>query len=129
MFGLPRPKGLPFLPPHPTWEVIDSSKVTQFMECPRRFFWRYIVGWRPDAPNIHLTFGQAWHSAMDHLLRNGNRVECIDGAMEAFLKVWRARYTPEEDPVDTPKTPANAQCALSDYVRQYEHDDYELLNI
>lgn len=109
--------------PHPTWKIHDSSKLICFMGCPRRYFYRYVLGWTPDVPNIHLEFGKAWHKAMDHLIRNGCVPGSVPGAFNEFMKVYRQSFGPAEDEDQGPKTPDNALMALNQYVQEFGPQD------
>ena len=114
---------------HPTWKILDSSKWTTFMDCPRRYFWEYVLGWRSDAPNNHLEFGTAWHDAMEYLLLNGYSDECVIGAFDKFLAHYRDHFPESSDELYDPKTPRNALKALSLYAERYLSDlrDFEVL--
>lgn len=113
--------------PHPTWEVLDSSKLTTYMECPRKFFYRYIMGWRPDYPNNHLVFGSAWHLAMEHITRHG--VESTADAVIVALKYYREHFPADTDELYEPKTPANLANSVNEYAHRFghEHKDTDVL--
>jgi hypothetical protein len=65
-------EGLEFvIPYHETWDIIDATKVTEYMTCPRKYFYKYILGWNYES-SYHLTFGSAWHKALAHLYANQN---------------------------------------------------------
>jgi len=81
--------------PSHTWDIIDSSKLSTFMECPRKYFYEYVLGWRPSMPNVHLTFGTAWHAAVERLLIEGYSQEHVEEAKFIFLQYYR-RDLPEE---------------------------------
>jgi hypothetical protein len=102
------------------WAIVDSSKLTEFMDCPRKYFYRHVLGWRSTAPNNHLIFGHAWHKAMEHLLLEG--YDAIDDAFMLFMADYRATFGPETDELFAPKTPKKAQEALLAYAQQFKHD-------
>ncbi len=112
--------------PHSTWDILDSSKLTTYMECPRKFFYRYVLGWQSDYPNNHLIFGSAWHLAMEWLLNNPGD---ISGAHLAFLEYYREHLPLETDELYAPKTPLNAVESISAYANHYrsEHRAVEVL--
>ncbi len=110
---------LDVIQPHLTWDILDSSKLTCYMECPRKFFYRYILGWQSDYPNNHLVFGSAWHIAMEWLLNNPGD---ITGAIVAFGNYYRENFPPETDELFIPKTPLNAAESILAYVRRYERE-------
>ena len=85
--------------PHPTWDIMDSSKLICYKECPRKFFYQYILGWQNAYPNNHLVFGSAWHMAMEWLL---NHPKDIAGAALAFLEYYREHFPPNTDELFVP---------------------------
>ena len=119
------------IPPHLTWNIQDATKVKCFMECPRNYFYQYVLGWRLDRPNIHLIFGSAWHEALAHLYSNGFGKETIKEAFhEHFLPYYRSYIDPDEDEIYSPKTPARAYLALAYYttMRETFMQDYEIVS-
>jgi CRISPR/Cas system-associated exonuclease Cas4 (RecB family) len=110
---------------HPSHEIIDASKLTTYCDCPRKFFYEYVLGWRPDYPNNHLVFGSAWHVAVEHLLRNAYSSESIDEAKLLFLAHYRKDLPPETDELYAPKRPLDALRALDYYVDRFRDDAYK----
>ena len=108
--------------PHPTWDILDPSKMNDFMECPRKFFYLHILGWRTDTPNNHLVFGQAWHKAQEHLLLHGYGPESIEGAQEKLREHYRREFPEETDELFEPKTPDRAVIALVEYAVKWAKD-------
>ena len=114
---------LDVLQPHDSWSVIDSSKLTCFMECPRKYFFNHILGWRSSFPNNHLVFGVAWHIAMEHLMRNKYSEKSLEEAQQLFLYSYR-QHLPEQFDADfVPKDPANALRSIQDYHEKYYRED------
>jgi len=72
------------LPSHPTHSVLDSSKISEYITCERKFLFRYLLGIVPDRPNHNLIFGSAWHAAREVLLQNSNHIDSVPEAYEAF---------------------------------------------
>uniref|UniRef100_A0A6M3JB44 Putative PD-(D/E)XK nuclease superfamily protein n=1 Tax=viral metagenome TaxID=1070528 RepID=A0A6M3JB44_9ZZZZ len=108
--------------PHPSWQIIDSTKIKAYMDCPRAYFYEYILGWRGEQPNIHLEFGKAWHFAMEHLLLHGTSPESIADAWMLLSDYYRQFWGPEWDESNHPKTPGNALLGLQRYAEEYPHD-------
>jgi len=106
-----------------TWDIVDATKLKKFMECPRSYFYEYILGWRPEQPSIHLEFGKAWHYAMEHLLLHGYSAESVKEAWDLLNNHYRIFFTPEMDSMFAPKTPGNALSALIGYAKTYEQQD------
>lgn len=110
---------------HPTWNIIDASKLSVLMRCEREFFFRHVLGWQIVAPNHDLVFGQAVHHAMDVLLRSGLTHDSVGPAYDAFIKYYRRFYGPQTDGDHRYKSPGNAQVMLEAYVDNYRRTDAE----
>ncbi|KKM64882.1 hypothetical protein LCGC14_1496880 [marine sediment metagenome] len=115
------------LTPHKTWDVFDNSKISLFKTCPRKYFFRHVLGWTSELPNIDLVFGQAWHIAMEHLLLNKRGGRYLDDTLteaHAMLSEYYREYFPDqmEDEFYAPKTPGNALIALAEYAATYRED-------
>jgi len=122
------PKELP-VPYHETLEVMDSTKMQTYLTCPRKFFFEYVLGYRPEEKNHNLVFGSAWHKAKDIIFTNGYSVSSVESAVEAFLKEYRESFSEETDMDFHPKSPGNAEIALYQYVKQYaEFDSFKVLH-
>lgn len=102
----------------PTWDILDGSKLTAFLTCPRAYFYEYLLGWRPETPSNHLIFGTSWHLAMEALLLG----QGPDEAYQLFLIDYRKTFGPETDALYEPKTPANAEIVLMAYAAKYVDD-------
>ena len=114
-----------------TWNIIDSSKLSCFMECPRKYFFNHVLGWRSSFPNNHLVFGTAWHLAMEHLMRNKYTDASLEQAKLLFLHSYRQELPEQFDEDFSPKTPANAINAIDDYHQKYykiDTNQYEVLH-
>lgn len=113
------------IPDHPTWQILDSSKLKTFLECPRHYFFEYVLGWRSDAPNNHLVFGEAWHDAMEWLLLHGYDEDIVISAFDKFLETYRQHFPESSDELYSPKTPENALRALGLYAEHYASDPHD----
>ena len=111
--------------------IQDSTKIVCFMTCPRRYFYEYVLGWRPEIPNNHLVFGAAWHKAMEVFLEHGYGADQVMEAYKAFLAEYRKTMPPETDELYHPKTPDNALVVLAKYAQKYSTDlkDFDVLHI
>ena len=118
------------IPYHPTWDVLDPSKLNDFMTCPRMYFFAHMLGWRSETPNNHLIFGQAWHLAMEHLLLHGYSGASIRDAQEKLTQHYRECFPEETDEMFAPKTPDRAILALAEYAVKYANDleNFEVLD-
>lgn len=108
------------IPYHPTHDIKDSSKLDTYLRCKRRYFYEYLLGWRPDYPNHDLHFGQAWHLAREHQLLNG--YGDIEGAYEKFITYYREQFLPEDDELHKPKTPMAVLHALMKFNEERQSD-------
>jgi len=107
---------------HPTWNIIDSSKIQDFMMCPRYYFYQYMLGWKPEEPNHDLVFGEAWHAAMLWLKLHSYSDEDVIMAFNKFLEVYRPMFPEETDELWAPKTPMSALKMLGKYTADYQYD-------
>ena len=109
-------------PLHPDLKKLDSTKINTFLDCPRQFFFSYVLGWRSDRPNNHLVFGSAWHEAMEHLLLNGYSELAVVEAYDKFEALYRESFPTDTDELFKPKTPNHALKALLAYCDFYRND-------
>jgi hypothetical protein len=110
--------------PHSSWLIHDATKLQSYMDCPRSYFFEYIIGWRPEDPNIHLEFGSAWHLAMEHLILNGYSDRSILDAYTKLVTYYRQFFPEIMDDTYHPKTPAMALKALLEYTKEYANESF-----
>lgn len=110
------------VPMHPTHSILDSTKIKAYMECPRQFFYEYVLGWRSIRPNNHLVFGKALHIALEHLLLNNYSPTVALEAYELFLSTYREVFPKETDEIYLPKTPERFLYLLKQYIHEYSDD-------
>lgn len=116
-----------YITPHPTWLIYDASKVSEYMMCARRFFYRYVLGWESEYRSHDLDFGSAWHIAMEYLLLNGYGKEQILEAHLRFRNYYESYFPIEQQTDLEPKTSAMALLALAAYVENYiAHDHFKV---
>lgn len=119
-------KAIDLIPTVDQHTIQDSTKIVCFMNCPRRYFYEYVLGWRPETPSNHLVFGSAWHKAMEVLAAEGYSSSSILKAHKEFLHEYRRTFPPETDELFHPKTPDNALIVLAEYAKHYAHVDKEI---
>lgn len=115
------------------FRVQDSSKIQNFMECARAYFYRHVLGWSYEEVSLHLEYGNAWHLAMEVLLDQKERghpysVDSMEEAYTAFEKHWRGLFTAEDELTFGPrvkKTLANAEVGLEEYIVTYASSDLD----
>lgn len=110
-----------------TTKIQDSTKLQSFMSCERKYFFEYILGYRPEAPIHALEFGKSFHDAKEVLLTIGYSQRGIDAAMNAFLTTYRKVYGEETDLDFSGKHPGNVELALNKYVSDYADDNFQVL--
>lgn len=98
-------------------KVQDSTKIKCYMECPRKYFFEYVLHWRSGKPNKHLEFGIAWHLAKEALLLGSS----VEESYALFLNHYRLHYAPQMDLDMRPKDPGTALIALEDWAQTYKH--------
>jgi len=115
--------------PHPTWDQRDSTKLTDYKSCARKYFYEYILGWKVDRPAQDLHFGAAWHIAREHQLLHGYGE--INTAFNLFLAHYRDEYPEDTDSIYLPKTPPAVLAGLLAYYQQQSHDllDYQVAEV
>ncbi|KKM61351.1 hypothetical protein LCGC14_1532570 [marine sediment metagenome] len=59
------------VPTHETWKHIDNTRLECYERCERRFFFKYVLGWRSTKPNKDLVWGEAVHRMLGHCDRRG----------------------------------------------------------
>lgn len=105
-----------------TLAIIDSSKVSDYMACPRRFMFRHVFGWTNSS--FHLKFGERFHLAIEFCLNHGFGKQQIEIAMGIFGQDWPDSY---EDSTKN-KNILSAYQALVGYGEEYSKDDLEVLH-
>lgn len=114
---------------HPEWSIIDSSKLKDYVSCPRLYFYKHILGWKFDAPNIHLEFGTAWHKAMETLLQVGYSEDALRLAVIELTDHYRQFFPPIMDNDYFPKNPGFAADMLQKYAKEFadDHKSFDVL--
>jgi len=110
------------VPYHPSMDVQDSTKIQCYQDCPRMYFYEYVLGWRSARPNNHLHFGKAVHLAMEHIILNGYRTESVIEALDIFNNEYRQAFPESTDTIFSPKTPGRFFDMLILYLRKYSND-------
>ncbi len=113
---------------HPTWAIIDSSKLQTYQSCPRLFFFKYILGWSTERTSHHLVFGESWHRAMEHILIHGYNVKAVTEASNIAEEYYRQHFSAMTDSERGVKIPGNIPVALADYIKNYALDKFEVLH-
>ena len=106
----------------------DNTRLSDFKDCPRKFYFRHIRHWRRKGLAAPLGFGLAWHDAMDivwGLLGKKDDDTVMTLAYEKFISTWVAEgfphpdeMTPDEFDKYNPRVPATALEMLWNYIEQ-----------
>ncbi len=107
---------------HPTFWVIDSTKIQDYMQCPRMYFFKYILGWRLELPSVHLEYGIALHKALEHLLTHGYDPVSTTAAFDIFDDYFSKNYVSICGDDHKSKNIGTTYYSLLQYARQYARD-------
>lgn len=82
MTDAPLDRSTPFSAAHPHFQIAwDSTSLGLLKECPRKYYYEIILGWRPRATSVHLIFGQAYHAALEHYDHHAASLGKLGGAL------------------------------------------------
>lgn len=101
---------------------IDSTMISCFRACPKKFFEEFVLGLRPAAVSVDLHAGACFASALENIYR-GIYTENLDfekaklRAYGQFLDQW-GNFEPVKD---TPKTRERIWEAVEEYFRVWPH--------
>lgn len=107
---------------HETWRIIDSTKLQDFISCPRKYFYRYILGWVGEEDNVHLVMGSAIHKAHEIMLQNGYSPDVVELAILEMTRMYRQAFSEQMDDVYYPKSPGYAAEMLRRYAKHFSDD-------
>lgn len=108
--------------------VIDTTKITTYMECPRKYYLRHIKGITPTYLKFDLEFGLAVHSTFEYIHKK--LLETNEGILmpseelinEAYTDVFIPAYEPIEEYARKYKTKENFLTCLQDYWKKYSSE-------
>lgn len=103
------------------------------MDCPRWYFYLYVLGWDSMHPRPYLVFGEGMHAALEVLLQKGLTTDAGIAAYDAYLKVFNREYQvtgmgdiPEE--TSGIYSPGHAFATIGEYIALYEKEEMEVLH-
>lgn len=99
---------------------IDSTMLSAFRSCPRKFFWSHIRGLHPRSRSADLHAGSCFASGLESfytaLLKDGLTVEDSKKRMfGTFTREWGDYVAPDKNP----KSQDNMWAALDSYISNY----------
>lgn len=109
--------------PTPKSKCFDNTRISAYKTCPRSFFIRHVLHWRPVGTGLALVFGLSWHDAQDIVWGYATKFKQPDLAALAFEKfksTWAANglepeLSLEEANQIAPRTPQIAYEMLYEY--------------
>jgi len=120
------------IPTHPSWLVLDNTKLSDYKRCHRLAFFRHFAGIKRAGNTEHdLQFGIWWHDIMEAILLGGEAA--LPDVMRHIKAEWEAAYGSfDADDPETYKRFKNktldrlASAALM-YISTYRNDSFHPL--
>ncbi len=100
--------------------TIDSTILSTFRSCPRKFFWQYVEHWKSRGPSVHLVAGGAFASGIE-AARDAFYVQSLSAADSEALGITALirHYGEFPCPPESPKSLERMCGALEFYFSQY----------
>lgn len=95
-------------------EKIDYSSLSTYIDCPRKFFFQYMLHLRLNGSNLDLVFGSCWHYGLEVAYLalqadpNLGSYELCKLACDGFAALWRVEGSEFNEEIAFPKNPGNA---------------------
>lgn len=99
--------------------IIDNTSLAMFKECPKKYELAILRGFRPRTAAAPLTFGKAYHDALETYDRDLAKGADTDTALRAAIRVGLRAWEPSED---SRRSRDSLVRAIVWYVEQYKHD-------
>lgn len=77
--------------PNATSKCYDNTRISTYKTCPRSYFIRHVLGWRPEGTGIPLVFGLSWHDGQDEVweyAKEDSPAQLADRAFEKWKETW-----------------------------------------
>ena len=107
----------------------DSTKTNDYLDCPRKFFFDRVLGWRKVSPGQDKVFGSCVHTGFEEIYPEDSsplytRV-AAKRAYDAFVEEYRETFPPETDVEYKPKykTPDLTKIMFEQYVDHYRGNE------
>src|SRR6516225_1254300 len=83
----------PFLEGIPIQYAWDSTSLGWLKECPRKYYYSQLCGYRPRGENVNLNFGLWYHEGLEHFDKGKamglDHEEALDGTIQYMLcRTW-----------------------------------------
>lgn len=82
--------------------ILDSTAVTQYKDCPRRYFFTIVLGFTPKETAVYFTFGTAYHKFREELELSKDAPNPLGIALQRALDYWD-KVQGEDPPVGSSK--------------------------
>jgi PD-(D/E)XK nuclease superfamily len=107
---------------------IDSSMLSTWRSCRRKFFWSHLNALYPSGKSVHLIAGGAFAAGMEAARRlafsnPGGRRPTHDDLLEAAFRAFAREWGDYESPEDSPKSLINTFEALAWYLKKYPPEE------
>lgn len=108
-------------------EKIDYSSLSTYMECPRKFLFKYMMHFRSLNKNINLIFGSCWHYGLEQVYKEQitndslSIIDATDLSILSFNKLWEiegSKAFPDSD-IIFPKSPGHAANVYHKYWKRF----------
>lgn len=108
----------------------DSTSLGELKLCPRKYQLRILEGWTPKSTSVHLIFGIAFHSALEHYDHARARGESFDQAMRCAVRralavTWDAKLKRPWMSQDSYKNRENLLRTVVWYLDHFKEDTIE----
>ena len=102
---------------------LDSTMLSCFRTCHKRFFWEFIIGLRPAELSVHLHAGAAFSGTLERFYKNFHEGHldqrtALSRALPTFMNLW-GDFSPSKP---TPKTREAIWDAIESYLSRYPAD-------
>jgi hypothetical protein len=105
-------------PPFP--RVIDSSMISTFRACPRKFQLEYLLNWKPKAESVHLVAGKAFARGLEVARQKFfDEDQPADYAIAEGIGALLEAYGTFECPEDSAKSATRMAGAMEYYFEKY----------
>jgi hypothetical protein len=118
-------KPSPFLPGTHIQYAFDSTSLGWLKECPRKYFYSMIEGWRTKSDSVHLDFGRHYHAGLelyDRLRAEGRDHEESVATMVGEALAWTWADDKPWAPDHASKNRETLIRSLIWYVEQFKDD-------
>lgn len=105
----------------------DSTSLSAFATCPRKYFYSNLQGWASELRSVHLIFGGHYATALEHFHKHRAAGASYDDAIrmvvrEALVATWDAEKEAPQDWIHNTKTRDTLIRSIVWYLEHYKAD-------